>query len=86
MAKIEDIDSWFNEFREEMLNLLNNFHKEASSRFDQIYKDIVKLSEKMDRTFDEINQSHKEIHEDILATIYSYVRANRKEDEFFRFG
>jgi len=46
MAKIEDIDFWFTEFKEEMINLLNNFSEDLTSLYnngvkgDPIYADV----------------------------------------------
>ncbi len=77
MAKIEDMDLWFTEFKEEMFILFNNFSEELTNRLQQIYVDVMKLNEKLDRTFDEIHKIHEETHQEILDTIYSLTQ-NRK--------
>jgi predicted nuclease with TOPRIM domain len=77
MAKIEDIDFWFTEFKEEMINLLNNFSEEVTNRLQQIYVDVMKLNEKVDRTFDEIHKIHEETHQEILDTIYSLTQKRK---------
>ncbi len=77
MAKIEDIDFWFSEFKGEMITLLNNFSGEVTNRLQEIYVDVMKLDEKLDRTFDEIHKIHEETHQEILDTIYSLTQ-NRK--------
>jgi len=71
MAKIEDIDLWFTEFKEEMINLLQNFSEDLNNRLQRIYLDVIKLNEKVDRTFDEIHKIHEQTHQEILATIHS---------------
>jgi len=77
MAKIEDIDFWFTEFKQEMFNLFHNFSEDLANRLQQIYVDVMKLNEKLDRTFDEIHKIHEQAHQEILATIYSLTQ-NRK--------
>jgi len=67
MAKIEDIDSWFAEFKEEMFNLFNNFSEELTKRLQQTYADVMKLNEKLDRFSEETNRQHEEMRQEILS-------------------
>ena len=76
MAKIEDIDSWFAEFKEEMFNLFNNFSEELTKRLQQIYADVMKLNEKLDRFGEESSRQHKEMRQEILSLLNSPKRTS----------
>jgi hypothetical protein len=54
-----------------MINLFHNFSEDLTNRLQQIYVDVMKLNEKVDRTFDEIHKIHEGTHQEILATIHS---------------
>jgi hypothetical protein len=71
MAKIEDIDSWFAEFKEEMFTLFDNFSEELTNRLQQIYADVMKLDGKIDRFIDETNRQHEEMRQEILSLLNS---------------
>jgi hypothetical protein len=60
-----------------MINLFHNFSEDLTNRLQQIYVDVMKLNEKVDRTFDEIHKIHEGTHQEILDTIYSLTQ-NRK--------
>ena len=60
-----------------MITLLNNFSGAVTNRLQQIYVAVMKLDEKVDRTFDEIHKMHEETHQEILDTLYSLTQ-NRK--------
>jgi hypothetical protein len=71
MARIEDIDFWFTEFKEEMINLFNNFSEDLTNRLQQIYADVMKLNEKLDLFSEESNRQHEEIRQEILSLLNS---------------
>lgn len=66
MAKIEDIDPWFTEFKEGMFNLLHNFSEDFTNRLQQIYVDVIKLNEKFHRLSNESKRQHEEMRQEIL--------------------
>jgi hypothetical protein len=59
MAKIEDLDSWFTEFKEEMFTLFKNFSEDMTDRLQKIFVDVTKLNEKLDRFIDEADRQHE---------------------------
>jgi hypothetical protein len=63
MARIEDIDFWFTEFKEEMINLFNNFSEDLTNRLQQIYADVMKLNEKLDLFSKESNRQHDKMRQ-----------------------
>lgn len=79
MAKIEDIDFWFTEFKEEMINLLNNFYEDLTNRLQQIYVDVIKLNEKLDRLSDESNRHYEEMRQEILLLLNFSKRSSIDE-------
>jgi hypothetical protein len=79
MAKIEDLDSWFTEFKEEMFTLFKNFSEDMTDRLQKIFVDVTKLNEKLDRFIDEADRQHEEMRQEILHLLNFPKRSSTGE-------
>jgi len=62
-----------------MINLLNNFSEDLNHRPKQIYVDVIKLNEKVDRFTEETNRKHEEMRQEILSLLNSPKRISIDE-------